>query len=78
MATDLTPELRRIRAPLTIVYACPARLSYACGPVSRAFTRAYAARPGTRLARIDRSGHSIMLDQPAAFQAELRAFLAAR
>jgi pimeloyl-ACP methyl ester carboxylesterase len=78
LATDLTRELPRIRAPLTIVYACSARLSYACGPVSRVYRSAYAARPGTRLVRIDRSGHTVMWDQPAAFQAELRRFLSAR
>lgn len=78
LATDLTPELRRIRAPLTVVYACSARFSYACGQVSRVFTGAYSARPGTKLVRIERSGHTIMWDQPAAFRAELRAFLAGR
>jgi pimeloyl-ACP methyl ester carboxylesterase len=77
LATDLTPELRRIRAPLTVVYACSARLSYACGQVSRVYSSAYARRPGTKLVRIDRSGHTIMWDQPAAFRAALRAFLAA-
>ncbi|HYD36259.1 MAG TPA: alpha/beta hydrolase [Allosphingosinicella sp.] len=76
LSSDLTPELHRIRAPLTVVYACSARLSYACGPVSRAYRSAYARRPGTRLVRIERSGHTIMWDQPAAFQATLRAFLA--
>jgi pimeloyl-ACP methyl ester carboxylesterase len=74
LGTDLTPELRRIRAPLTVVYACPT-ISLACSEVSGAFTRAYAARPGTRLVRIDRSGHTVMLDQPAAFQLALRGFL---
>ncbi len=78
LSTDLTPELPRIRAPLTVVYACPARLSYACGTVSRAYASAYAKRTGTRLVRIDRSGHTIMWDQPAAFQAALRNFLAGR
>lgn len=76
LATDLTPELRKIRSPLTVVYACSARLSYACGQVSRVFARAYAARPGTSLVRIERSGHTIMADRPEAFQAELRRFLA--
>ncbi|HEX8261247.1 MAG TPA: alpha/beta hydrolase [Allosphingosinicella sp.] len=75
MATDLTPELSRIRAPLTVVYACSPTLGSACGRVSRIYADAYAARPGTRLVRIDRSGHTIMLDQPAAFQGALRAFL---
>lgn len=78
MATDLAPELPRLRAPLTVVYACPAVLPSACGPVSRVFARAYAARPGTRLVRIERSGHTIMWDQPAAFQSALRTFLAGR
>lgn len=78
LSTDLTSELPRIRAPLTVVYACSAKLTYACGPVSRAYSAAYGSRPGTRLVRIERSGHTIMWDQPAAFRAELRAFLAAR
>jgi pimeloyl-ACP methyl ester carboxylesterase len=77
LSTDLTPELPRIRAPLTVVYACSTRLSYACGQVSRVYASAYARRPGTRLVRIERSGHTIMWDQPAAFRAELRRFLAA-
>lgn len=78
MATDLAPELPRIRAPLTIVYACPAALPSACGAVSRIYARAYARHPGTRLVRVERSGHTIMWDQPAAFRAALRTFLAAR
>jgi pimeloyl-ACP methyl ester carboxylesterase len=77
LATDLTPELRRIRVPLTVVYACSARFSYACGQVGRVFAGAYATRPGTKLVRIDRSGHTIMWDQPAAFRAALRSFLSA-
>lgn len=77
ISTDLTPELGRIRAPLTVVYACP-RLSYACGTVGRTFTAAYSKRPGTKLVRIDRSGHTIMADQPAVFQTALRTFLAAK
>ena len=75
LATDLRPELRRIRAPLTVVYACPAGFGSACGAISRVYSSAYARRPGTRLVRIERSGHTIMWDQPAAFQAELRRFL---
>ena len=78
LATDLGPELPRIRAPLTVVYACSARLVHACGAVSRAYASAYSRRPGTKLVRIDRSGHTIMWDQPAAFRAALRAFLAGR
>lgn len=75
IATDLTAELPRIRAPLTVLYACPAALKFACGPIDRTYSLAYSKRPGARLVRIDRSGHSIMLDQPATFQARLRDFL---
>lgn len=78
LSTDLGPELPRIRAPLTVVYACPAALPRACGAVSRAYGSAYGRRPGTTLIRIDRSGHTIMWDQPAAFRAALRGFLAGR
>jgi pimeloyl-ACP methyl ester carboxylesterase len=78
LSTDLTPELPRIRAPLTVVYACSASLSYVCGPVSRAYSNAYSARRGTKLVRVERSGHTIMRDQPAAFQAALRSFLTGR
>ncbi|HYE27157.1 MAG TPA: alpha/beta hydrolase [Allosphingosinicella sp.] len=77
LATDLGAELPRIRVPLTVVYACPAALPSACGQVSRVYARAYAGRPGTRLVRIEGSGHTIMWDQPAAFRAALRAFLEA-
>ena len=78
LSTDLTAEIERIRAPLTVVYACSAKLSFACGQVSRAYASGYARRPGTKLVRIEPSGHTIMWDQPAAFQAELRRFLAGR
>ncbi|MET1111668.1 MAG: alpha/beta hydrolase [Allosphingosinicella sp.] len=78
LSTDLRPALPYIQAPLTVVYACSARLSYTCGPVSRAYASAYAVRPATRLVRIDRSGHTIMWDQPDAFRSALRAFLAGR
>ncbi|HEX8125162.1 MAG TPA: alpha/beta hydrolase [Allosphingosinicella sp.] len=78
LATDLAPELPRIRGSLTVVYACSAKLSYACGAVSRVFASAYSTRPGTKLIRIERSGHTIMWDQPGTFQAELRRFLAGK
>ena len=76
LSTDLTPELPRIAAPLTVVYACPRTLAFTCSGIGRTFSKAYARRPGTRLVRVDGSGHSIMLDQPGKFQAALKAFLA--
>jgi N-formylmaleamate deformylase len=71
--TDLTPELPRIRAPLTVVYAV-ANSAYAA-ETDRSYAAAYAAAPAARLVRIDRSGHMIMRDQPGRFRTALQAFL---
>jgi pimeloyl-ACP methyl ester carboxylesterase len=75
LGTDLTPELPRIRAPLTVVYACPEPLRLTRGRIDRFYASAYAGRPGTRLVPILRSGHMIMHDQPGAFHAEVKRFL---
>jgi pimeloyl-ACP methyl ester carboxylesterase len=45
-------------------------------PRRSAIRSAYAAKPGTRFVRIDNSGHMIMYEQPRAFNAALRDFLA--
>ena len=73
---DMTPELSRIQAPLTVLYAAPdPELGSAADSVYR---EAYAGDPAARLVRIDGSGHMIMADQPRRFEAELRKFLAGR
>jgi len=71
--TDLTPDLPKITAPLTVAYAS---LDDRTRPaVDRSFRSAYSARPGTRFVRIDNSGHMIMYEQPAKFGQALQAFL---
>jgi N-formylmaleamate deformylase len=70
---DLGPQLARIRAPMMVVYASPDPQARAA--LDRSFTAAFAPARGARLVRIDDSGHMVMLDQPARFQAELRSFL---
>jgi pimeloyl-ACP methyl ester carboxylesterase len=72
--TDLTPELPRIAAPLTVVYA-------SLDPTRKAsddarYRSAYARKRGAKLVRIDESGHMVMYDQPGRFRAELKSFLA--
>lgn len=74
---DLKPELPRIAAPMEVVYATPP----AGGGVDpqvivRDYRVAYAGAKGARLTRIANSGHMVMLDQPAAFAAALKSFLA--
>ena len=68
-STDITPELGRIRAPMTVVY--PTRDPAA----PRVYANAYAAVRGARLVRVDNSGHMIMLDQPQRFHNAVRDFL---
>ena len=70
---DLSLQLPRIRAPMTVVYASPD--PQARQVLERDFTAAYAPARRARLVRIDGSGHMVMLDQPARFQAALRQFL---
>jgi pimeloyl-ACP methyl ester carboxylesterase len=72
--TDLTPELPRIAAPLTVVYASLDPSRHAADD-SR-YRAAYRGKRGVKLVRVDDSGHMIMYDQPARFRTELKAFLA--
>jgi len=73
IATDLTPHLARIRAPLTVVYASIDPRARAA--MDRQFAAAYANARGARLVRIDDSGHMVMQDQPGRFRTALRGFL---
>lgn len=73
---DLSRDLPRIRAPLTVVYASPDPRARAA--VDRTYAAAYAPARGAALVRIDGSGHMVMLDQPARFREVLREFLGVR
>ncbi len=66
--TDLTPELPRIKAPLTVVYAD-------MEGAGRVYSSAYARTPKAKLVRVANSGHAIMLDQPERFRTAMREFL---
>jgi len=70
---DLTRDLPRVRAPMTVVYAARDDLGRAA--TDRSFASAYAGARGARLVRIDNSGHMIMLEQPARFAGAMREFL---
>lgn len=69
---DLTGDLPRLRAPLTVVYAVRGEGGAA---TARAFEQAYRGARGVRLVPIADSGHLIMADQPARFARALREFL---
>jgi pimeloyl-ACP methyl ester carboxylesterase len=67
---DLAPELPRIKAPLTVVYA-GVDASRSAG-IARNYAAAYAPAKGAELIRIENSGHMVMYDQPARFRAALK------
>ncbi|MGZ8998556.1 MAG: alpha/beta fold hydrolase [Allosphingosinicella sp.] len=71
--TDLTSELPKISAPMTVVYASLDDRMRSLA--DRTYRSAYSAKPGTRFVRIDNSGHMIMYEQPRAFAAAMRDFL---
>ena len=70
---DLTGDLPRIRAPLTVVYASRGEEGRAA--IDRGFAQAYRSARGARLVRIDGSGHVVMADQPQRFARAMREFL---
>lgn len=73
---DLSDDLRRLRVPITVVYASPSARQGE--PVDRVFADAYRAAPRATFVRIDRSSHMIMADRPAEFRSAMRKFLTAR
>lgn len=72
---DLTPELARIEAPLTVLYAADPNGVRTPAQVDRLYAVSYARVEAKLLKRIPDSGHMVMLDQPARFAAELKTFL---
>lgn len=75
MTTDLRPELAKIAAPVTVLYAYDAAFGMPGTAVDGLFKAAYAGTPRLTLTRVDGSFHFIMLDQPATFDAAVDAFL---
>lgn len=64
--TDLRPELPRIQAPTTVIYAHHPSYGPA-DPVDGLFAAAYQGLGKVRLVRIDNSRHFVMLDQAEVF-----------
>lgn len=75
LTTDLTPELSKITAPVTVVYPTDSSLPFSANYPAW-YAGAYAPLKGTKLVQIDGSYHFIMIDQPAALNAAIDAFLA--
>lgn len=72
---DLEPQLPRLSAPLEVVYAVGSDAQQAAA-ITRSFRTGYAGKKAALLKAIGPSGHMVMADQPARFNAALRDFLA--
>jgi len=74
LTTDLRPDMASIAAPITLVY--PWNAAGPTKPVADAlYRKAYATAPHVTFVDVGDAAHFVMLDQPAAFQAALDAFL---
>jgi pimeloyl-ACP methyl ester carboxylesterase len=73
--TDLRPELKQIKVPVTVLYVTPPGAPVTDAQMDQFYGASYAAAPQAILKRIPGAYHFIMLDEPEAFQRELGAFL---
>jgi pimeloyl-ACP methyl ester carboxylesterase len=71
---DLGPQLPRVSVPLEVVYAVGSDAQQAAAITAR-FRSAYAPAKGAVLKPVGPSGHMVMRDQPARFNALLKDFL---
>lgn len=78
ITTDLRPDVARIKVPLTVLFVRPAGAPVTDAQMEQFYAMSYAGAPQAVLKRIPDSYHFIMLDAPAAFQGDLKAFLATR
>ncbi len=74
MVTDMTPRLKDIKVPVTMLYPQDDRLLTAA-MAAKIYGDAYAGLPSAKLVPITGSYHFIMQDQPAKFAAALDVFL---
>jgi pimeloyl-ACP methyl ester carboxylesterase len=73
---DLRPGLASIRTPITLLYPDNTPVGAPAGMMDKVYGAAFATAATIRLRRVDTSRHFIMFDEPAAFAADLDAFLA--
>lgn len=74
MTTDLRPALPSIATPMTVIVPWSAA-SFGKDRTLAFYAKQYSGAPAVSFVPIAEAGHFVMLDQPAAFRAELEAFL---
>ena len=75
LTTDLRPDLAAIKTPITLVYPTSGEAPDKAGAL---YHGAYAAAPNVTYVGVADSAHFVMLDQPVAFAAALKAFADAK
>ncbi|BBB62124.1 alpha/beta hydrolase [Undibacterium sp. KW1] len=75
ITTDLTPELKNIAVPTSVLYVVPNGAPVTPEQMDGFYKMAYASIKDVQLKRITASAHFIMWDQPEQFQAEVKNFL---
>jgi pimeloyl-ACP methyl ester carboxylesterase len=75
LTTDLRGEIASIKTPTVMLYPWDEATGAPQAAYDALYTSAYAPMASAKLKRIDGSLHFIMLDQPAAFAAEVESFL---
>jgi pimeloyl-ACP methyl ester carboxylesterase len=72
---DLRPELARIKVPMKVLWVKPPEFPGDEAAMGRYYAMSFVNSPQAVIKHIPDSYHFIMLDQPAVFQAEMKAFL---
>ncbi|CAN5173761.1 alpha/beta hydrolase [soil metagenome] len=75
LTTDLRGEIASINTPTVMLYPWDEATGAPQAAYDGLYTSAYAPMTSAKVKRIDGSLHFIMLDQPAAFAAEVESFL---
>lgn len=75
LTTDLRGEIAAIKTPTVMLYPWDETTGAPRSAYDALYTSAYAPMASAKVKRIDGSLHFIMLDQPAAFAAEVESFL---
>jgi pimeloyl-ACP methyl ester carboxylesterase len=75
ITTDLTPELKNIAVPTSVLYVVPNGAPVTPEQMDGFYKMAYSSIKDVQLKRIPASAHFIMWDQPEQFQAEVKNFL---
>lgn len=78
ITTDLTPGLRNVRVPMTVLWVKPSNAPLTEEQIAGFYRMAYAGVPHARVVNVPDSWHFIMWDNPTVFQRELKSFLDAR